>query len=368
MSVNAFYSAYNATQNALGDPRGDARKREEEDMRNAMLQRQMQMKEYEFSQAQAEAQRAERQRQLEEARINNRAKFIGGGMYGNNAPAMTRPAMANPSVGGAPVTPMAQGESFVDPATGQEGSSYTATAQSRGPMASQEDLMDFEMKDAWDRGDLGYFDTLAKARRESMSAEELAGRQQIAVAAGQILRMPAEQRAAAVLQALQQYGIDPSMTKVDDYVNDPIKLESALKFEIMRANPEKAAEENIRVQGTFDQFRPFERQDFGGSIAPFNPRTGEFGAGTKVTVSPNTAATTSTQIQLARMNNEARRRIALIQASTTMSEGAKNRAIKQEELGIRRREAEMGMPQGAPLASQGQVGSGIQWDDEEPQQ
>lgn len=301
MSVNAFFNAFNATQNALGDPRGDARRRQQEDMQNAMLQREMQMKEYDFSQKQSEAQRAERQRQLEEARINSRAKFVGGGMYGDGAPVPVQPMRQAPSVGGAPVTPMAQGESFVDPATGQEGSSYTATAQSRGPMANQEELMDFEMKDAWDRGDLGYFDTLAKARRQSMSAEELAGRQQIAVAAGQILRMPSEQRAAAVMQALAQYGIDPSMTKVDDYVNDPIKLENALKFEIMRGDPEKAAEENIRVQGTFDQFRPFERQDLGNRVGVFDPRTGKFGEGPRIGLSPNTAATTSTQLRTAQI-------------------------------------------------------------------
>ena len=302
MSLNAFYSAYGNTQNALGDPRGDARKREQEDMKNAILQREMQMKEYEFGQKQSEAQRLERQRQLEQERLRRRAAFVGGEMFPSRTPATPAPSM--PAVGGAPVEPVAQGQSFIDPTTGQEGASYTATAQSRGAMPTQEEIMDFEMKDAWDRGDKDYFDTLVVARRQRMTEEEKQGRQQIAVAAGQILRMPAEQRAAAVMQALQQYGVDPEMTKVDDYINDPIKLESALKFEMMRGDPEEAMKENIRVQGTFDQFRPFERQDLGNRVGVFNPQTGQFGEGPRIGLSPNTQATVGATIRGQNINRE----------------------------------------------------------------
>jgi hypothetical protein len=366
MSINAFYDAYSATQNALGDPRGDAERRRQQEMQNAMQQRQMQMREFEFGQTQAEAQRAEQARQAQMARQRAQMQFRGGSMYPSQQPQQAAPVA--PMTGGAPIE-QAQGQAFVDPATGQEGASYTATAMQRGPAPTQEEELDFLMRDAYNRSDETGFNQYFDQRRQNMSAEEKAGRQQIAVVAGQILRLPADQRAQAVMQALQQFGVDPSTTKIDDYINNPAQLEQALRFEMVMGSFDKAAEENIRVQGTFDQFRPFERQDLGGSIASFDPRTGAFGQGPKVTVSPNTVATTATQLQLARMNNAARQRIAKIQANTTMSEGEKNRVIKQEELGIRRREAEMGMPQGAPLSlNSSQQGSGINWDDEEPQE
>jgi hypothetical protein len=319
MSVNAFYDAFNATQNALGDPRGDARKREQENIKNAMLQREMdmkqremQIKEYEFGQTQAEAQRAEAARQAQMARARAQMNFRGGSMYPGQQPQQAAPA--SPMTGGAPIE-QAQGQAFVDPATGQEGLSYTATAVQRGPAPTPEEELDFLMRDAYNRGDETGFNQYFDLRRQNMSAEEKKGRQQIAVVAGQILRLPAEQRGQAVMQALQQFGVDPSTTKIDDYVNNPDQLEQALRFEMVMGSPDKAAEENVRVQGTFDQFRPLERQDLGNRVGVFDPRTGEFGRGPSIGVSPNTAATTATQLQTARIGANSRIEAAKIRKS-----------------------------------------------------
>jgi len=294
MSVNAFYDAFNATQNALGDPRGDARKREQENIKNAMLQREMdmkqremQIKEYEFGQTQAEAQRAEAARQAQMARARAQMNFRGGSMYPGQQPQQAAPA--SPMTGGAPIE-QAQGQAFVDPATGQEGLSYTATAVQRGPAPTQEEELDFLMRDAYNRGDETGFNQYFDQRRQTMTAEEKAGRELISNAAGQILRLPVEQRGQAVMLALQQYGVDPSTTQIDDYIDNPEKLEQSLRFEMIRGAPGKSAEENVRVQGTFDQFRPLERQDLGNRVGVFDPRTGQFQSGPSIGVSPNTTA------------------------------------------------------------------------------
>jgi hypothetical protein len=292
MSVNAFYDAFGATQNALGDPRGDAERRRQQEMQNAMAQRQMQMREFQFGQEQQEAQRAEAERQAQMARARAQMQFRGGSMYPGQQPQQAAPAA--PMTGGAPIE-QAQGEAFVDPATGQEGLSYTATAVQRGPAPTQEEELDFLMRDAYNRGDETGFNQYFDLRRQNMTAEEKAGRELISNAAGQILRLPVEQRGQAVMLALQQYGVDPSTTQIDDYIDNPEKLEQSLRFEMIRGAPGKSAEENIRVQGTFDQFRPLERQDLGNRVGVFDPRTGQFGDGPSIGVSPNTNVTAGVQ-------------------------------------------------------------------------
>jgi type II secretory pathway pseudopilin PulG len=261
-------------------------------MQNAMQQRQMQMREFEFGQTQQEAARAEQARQAQMARQRAQMQFRGGSMYPSQQPQQAAPA--SPMMGGAPIEQV-QGQSFVDPATGQEGSSYTATAMQRGPAPTQEEELDFLMRDAFTRGDTDGFNQYFDLRRQNMSAEEKAGRELISNAAGQILRLPVEQRGQAVMLALQQYGVDPSTTQIDDYIDNPEKLEQSLRFEMIRGAPGKSAEENIRVQGTFDQFRPLERQDLGNRVDVFDPRTGQFQSGPSIGVSPNTNVTAGVQ-------------------------------------------------------------------------
>lgn len=296
MSVNAFFNAFNATQNALGDPRGDARRRQQEDMQNAMLQREMQMKEYDFSQKQD----AYKAQQAEAARIAaaDRARFQFRTQRGygqpQQAPQMAPQPQMQPMQGGAPIEPQAQA---IDQASGRPVEQVTVTASQRVPMPSQEDEVTFLLRDAYTRGDEKTFNQLFDMKRQSMSAEELAGRQQIAVVAGQILQLPAEQRGQAVMQALERLGVDPQDVAIDDYVNDPAALEQALRFEMVLGSPDDAMKENIRVQGTFDQFRPFERQDLGNRVGVFDPRTGEFGEGPRIGLSPNTQATVGATIR-----------------------------------------------------------------------
>jgi len=357
MSVNAFYDAYGATQNALGDPRGDAERRRQQEMQNAMQQRQMQMREFQFGQEQAEAQRAERERQMEARRKANRARIIGGSLYPNQQPQQAAPAA--PMTGGAPLNQEVQGQSFVDDATGKEGSSYTATAMSRGPMLTEDEILELEARDAYQRGDFDYFDDRITLRRQKMTEEEKRGRQQIAVAVGPIIRLPThEARVLAVKQAMQSLGIPADQTRIDDFFNDPQGLMFELQLVESLGAPEDRLKENIRVGGTFEQYRPPQIKDTGGAFTAFGvmpANAGQrVGAPIRKTVDPTTAATNAT-----------RERIARISANTTMSEGEKNRAIKQEELKLKRRMTELGLPQGAPLeGGADQQSSDIIWDDE----
>jgi hypothetical protein len=325
MSVNAFYDAYGATQNALGDPRGDARKREQENIKNAMLQREMdmkqremQMKEYEFGQTQAEALRAERERQLLATRGTSRAGFIRDAMFPNRTPAQGNSVLPSvlgqlseqapqgqaapvmpmtgiaPMTGGAPLNQPTQGETFIDPATGQEGASYTATAMSRGAMPTEDEILDFEIEDAAARGDDTFLNDRINLRRQRMTEEEKRGRQQIALISGALINLPDDQLPGAVLQTLQDLNIDLSTTKLDDYVNDPPKLRRALRVQIALGDPDEATKEAVRVTGTYEQYRPPEIKDTGDAfraigVMPGNAGT-TIGAPVRINVSPNTSA------------------------------------------------------------------------------
>lgn len=335
MSVNAFYNAFNSTQNALGDPRGDARKREQEDMRNAMLQRQMQMKEYEFGQTQAEAQRAERERQLLAAREESRARYIRETMFPNGVPAQTqspilndvqsqlseRPTMAMPMAsiapmtGGAPIE-QAQGQAFVDPATGREGATYTATSARRGPMPTEEEILDFQIQNAADRGDDAFLNDRIDARRQRMTEQEKKGREQIALVSGALFNLPDADLPGAVMQALKDLNVDLETTKLDDYVNDIPKLRRALRVQIALGSPEKAAEEAVKTQGTFEQYRAPEIKDTGGSfraigVMPGNAGTA-IGAPIPITVSPNTSAQVGASVTNTNSRNQATIKSAIL--------------------------------------------------------
>jgi hypothetical protein len=166
-------------------------------------------------------------------------------------------ASVSPMTGGAPIE---QGQAFIDPATGREGVSYTATAMQRGPAPTQEEELDFLMRDAYTRGDTEGFNQYFDLRRQTMTAEEAAGRQQIAVVAGQIARLPDDQLAAAVMQAMQQFGIDPASTKIDDYLNNPAELRRALQLEMALGSPGEAAKANIGVDA--DRQKQMDEQRF----------------------------------------------------------------------------------------------------------
>jgi hypothetical protein len=299
MSVNAFYNAFNATQNALGDPRGDAERRKQQEMQNAMAQRQMQMREFEFGQKEQEAQRAEQARQMEARRKANRARIIGESLYPNQQPEQATPAAPMtggvPMTGGAPLNQAVQGQSFVDDATGKEGASYTATAMSRGPMLTEDEILELEARDAFQSGDFDYFDDRINLRRQKMTEEEKRGRQQIALAAGPIIRLPThEARVLAVKQAMQSLGISADETRIDDFFNDPQGLMLELQLAEGLGAPEDRLKENIRVGGTFEQYRPPEIKDTGDAfraigVMPGNAGT-TIGAPVRINVSPNTRA------------------------------------------------------------------------------
>jgi hypothetical protein len=165
-------------------------------------------------------------------------------------------------------------------------------------MAPQEELIDRLMMSAYQAGDQERFIELAGQRRTMMSEEERRGRQAIAGYAAQILAtVPPEQRQAAIRQGLAQLGIDPSETGIDD-ISDPAQLEQALILEIARGDPEGAAREGVRVQGTRTEYRRPEMVDQGNqrvmvSTSGTNPGAvlGQFA----VTADPNAVLVAQTQ-------------------------------------------------------------------------
>jgi hypothetical protein len=197
-----------------------------------------------------------------------------------------------PMMGGAPLNQPTQGEAFIDPATGQEGASYTATAMSRGAMPTEEEILDFEIEDAAARGDDTFLNDRINLRRQRMTEEEKRGREKIALISGALINLPDDQLPGAVLQTLQDLNIDLSTTKLDDYVNDPPKLRRALRVQIALGNPDEATKEAVRVTGTYEQYRPPEIKDTGDAfraigVMPGNAGT-TIGAPVRINVSPDT--------------------------------------------------------------------------------
>lgn len=160
---------------------------------------------------------------------------------------------------------------------------------------------------------------------------------------------------------LTRRGVQLSPTQIEG-LRDPMTRTRVMNQLIAAGDPDKATQSALDVWKSRNEARPFQFENAGGSIIGLDPRTGrkvsEFGK----SASPGERI----QQQIARENNVSRQRIARIQASTTMSEGQKNRAIKQEQLNLERRKVELGLPQGAPLEpASDQQSSGIIWDDEE---
>jgi hypothetical protein len=316
MSVNAFYNAFNSTQNALGDPRGDARKREQEDMRNAMLQRQMQMREFEFGQQEQEAQRAEQQRQLLAARA--RREWEARNYGGNRQPAtgaspvpppmpaagpqMDAQAQAAPmtpmNVEGAPVQPQAP---VIDPATGREIDQVTVTGTQPMARMDQGDYRKRLLKLALDADDIEEANRIHSEIQAGMSEQERMGRQQLAAAAGRIIELRThEQRVRAAQAAMEQYNIDPAETQIDDYFNDPEMLVLALSNVLDDGSIEDAIKGNLAVnkfrreQMAEQEFAPASALNLGNEQLLYGGTgdvVGRFGVG----VSPNTTVTAGVQ-------------------------------------------------------------------------
>lgn len=280
MSVNAFFDAYSGVQNALGDPRGDAERRRQQEIQNAMQQRQMQMREFEFSQQQQEAQRAAAARQLDatknqwlfEARTKGAKPrpTMGAPLMPMASPQIAAQGQAAPmAVSGAPIVPQAPA---VDPATGRQIEQVTVTGTQRMPVPPQEDVNMAIMRRAWDENNTAIFNEYFDIVRSNMSEQEKAARQQIAVIAGELENEPDENLANAVVQAMQQFNIDPDTTNIDEYLDDPSRLRRAIALERALGAPQKSAEANVdvmaygRKQQLEKQFGPLIEVDGGDKI------------------------------------------------------------------------------------------------------
>lgn len=179
---------------------------------------------------------------------------------------------------------------------------------------------------------------------------------------GDVLARDAERSDAIndTIGELTRMGVQLSPTQIEG-LRDPMTRQRVMNQLIAAGDPTKATQSALDVWKSRNEFRPFQFENAGGSIIGLDPRTGrkvsEFGK----SASPGERI----QQQIARENIASRQRIARIQANTTMTEGQKNRAIKQEQLNLERRKIELGLPEGTPLeADANQQSNDIIWDDE----
>jgi hypothetical protein len=210
---------------------------------------------------------------------------------------------------------------------------------------SQADLIDQMMVAAYQDNDMQRFTELAGQRQTMMSEEEQRGRQLIGSAAVQILNMPPEQRQAAVRMALEQFGVDPASTGIDD-ITDPAQLESALRFEAFRGAPADWVKEQIRVQGTRDEFRRPDIIDQGNQrtvVSMSGPTAGQAIQSFEVRPDPNAQLSAQTQrrgqdiqAQIAAQNRASQQRIAGINANTRLTIQQRQEALARENMANQR--------------------------------
>jgi hypothetical protein len=130
---------------------------------------------------------------------------------------------------------------------------------------------------------------------------------------------------------LTRMGVQLSPTQIEG-LRDPMTRERVMNQLIAAGDPTKATESALDVWKSRNEFRPLQFENAGGSIIGLDPRTGRKFSEFEKSASPGERI----QQQIARENIASRQRIARIQANTTMTEGQKNRAIKQEQLNLRR--------------------------------
>jgi hypothetical protein len=340
MSVNAFLQAYGGVQNALGDPRGDEQRFQQQEAQNAMVQARFQQ---EQQAARAAAEAARRKQALGGALANYRAGQMYPGMERAQMPQPQRP-MPNQ---GAPMgqaqpmqAPMGQPQAMpmqqlqFDP-QGRPMDVVEVKGIRQGPMPEQSDELGYMMRYAYENGDLEAFNELFDQKRQTMTDEEKRGTQVLAGQAAQILNMPPEQRGQAVMSAIQQLGIDPSKVQIDDYLNDPVRLEQELRLTVMMGAPDDAAKGGVTVvndalkQRNEQLYEPAKALNLGGKQMLYNGAGQSLGS-YDVTTSPDAELGARSRQLVAQIQAGSAQRIARIRANTTMSEGAKNRAVKLE--------------------------------------
>jgi hypothetical protein len=159
---------------------------------------------------------------------------------------------------------------------------------------------------------------------------------------------------------LERMGYQLSQTQIDG-LRDPMTRQRVRNQLIAAGNPTKATESALNVWESQNKRLPRQFENAGDRIIGLDPLTG----GKVSEFMKGAAPGERIQQQIAREQIASRQRIARIQANTTMTEGQKNRAIKQEQLNLERRKIELGLPEGAPLdADANQQSGGIVWDEE----
>jgi hypothetical protein len=365
MSVNAFYGGFQNAQDALNAPRVNALNMERAALGNEQMRAQ--------ADAARQQQEAARQQQMltqqrEQAafRIRGEAMGLGGQRRPMGGQISQGPSMMQPGAQQAPAA--LQGaqrpRQEIDPVTGQQIEVVQVTGSRLQPRLQMQDPqreLDALIRDAFHRGDAAQFNELIGQSRSMMTAEEQRGRQMIAIAAADVLRMDShERRVAAVQQFMAENNIDPADTNLDDYFQNPEALENQLRIEMAKGNPSEAADAAISVnadrQREVDQqrFAPVQRFDLG------NRQTAVRGDGSvanefSVGVSPNAAlnaqvarAGQANQAQIAQMQAGVRaqiagadRELARLRIEIDRSQGAQQMDLRRQANAIEQRRVEL---------------------------
>ncbi|MGL4975984.1 MAG: hypothetical protein ACRC56_11870 [Bosea sp. (in: a-proteobacteria)] len=107
-----------------------------------------------------------------------------------------------------------------------------------------------------------------------MPAQQRQQLQVLGSVASALLDLPPAGRKEALLGWMQQNGLDPASTDLDDYVDDPGRFESTLRMTVAAADPETMLKESIQRRQS-----PLQNVDGGDRALAFNPATGSYSNG-----------------------------------------------------------------------------------------
>lgn len=173
---------------------------------------------------------------------------------------------------------------------------------------------------AYQGGDLDqakqFTDAATTLRKQAQDLRE-ANRQRGAVMLGSALRLSGDAQIQQFNYVLNELADSMGVRfppEVNDALLDP-SVSTEQKAAIVQAMiaysaPEDSAKQQIETQGTYDAFRPFERDDAGGSLVTFDPRTGKYRQAMAKTVDPNNALAARTQVTTANIGANSRIRAA----------------------------------------------------------
>jgi hypothetical protein len=324
--------------------------------RNSVIEARMNEQRNALEQQEAKARLEAQRRAQETAALQGRgAQSRYAFMFPDNRPAMPaqgaqmapqgqmRPAV----VGGAPLTPQ---QPEIDPASGKTIDSYTAQSSRQPKFLNSEgikrEMQTYAQANRWDLvGQIApKYEEALKAERQSGLEEEQKGYD--------LNTKTMESFAGWSMSAVPYFESLEGKPGWENEINRAVQdLATQLNREGLDGNlimqqakidpgdtPRSIAQELRGIIARFQQkdaaqnfYLPFQRQDLGNRVGVFDQRTGEFGGGPSIGVSPNTVASNRTSITTAGISADSRVQAAKAAATIAAASG-KFELVPQDDL------------------------------------